>query len=207
MNPVAKLRCQLSNKSILNEKLINLFICFLIYSFTGWVAETIYMSVYHGHLVKRGFLIGPFCAVYGLGSIIVVYILNHIKSHPLILFLSAALLTSVVELAAGILLSRLTTKRLWDYTGNFGSFMGYICLRNTIIWGVMSLALVYIIHPSIMRFIAGIPLKTKEVFCCSAVAWLSLDIIITVYSSLHGVNNIVWLSQVFSRGISFHRVP
>lgn len=207
MNMVVKLRNELSGKSLLNEKLINLFICFILYSFTGWVAETIYMSIYHGHLVKRGFLIGPLCAVYGIGSVLVVYILNHIKSHPFLVFICAALITSVVELLAGLLLSILTSKRLWDYSGDFANFMGYICLRNSIIWGIMSLFLVYIIHPALLRFIALIPAKAREVICFSAVVWLSADISISVYSSLNGVNNLVWLSQVVSRGISFRWMP
>ncbi len=202
MNLVVKLRNELSSKSLLNEKLINLIISFLIYSFTGWVVETIYMSIYHGHMVKRGFLLGPLCVVYGIGSIFVVYVLDHIRSHPFLLFICASTLTTVVELLAGLLLSKLGTRRLWDYSGDFGNFMGYICVRNTIIWGVMSLFLVYIIHPVILKFITAIPAKTREIICYSAIIYLTLDISISVYSSLNGVNNLVWISQIF-----MHRMP
>jgi uncharacterized membrane protein len=119
-----------------------------------------------------------------------------------LLFICASIITTVVELFAGILLSRLETQRLWDYTGDFGNFMGYICVRNTIIWGVMSLFLVYIIHPAIQKLITAIPVKAREIICYSAIVYLSLDISISVYSSFKGVNNLVWISQVF-----MHRVP
>ncbi len=199
MNLVVKSRSELSGKSLFSERIINLFICFLVYSFTGWLAETIYMSIYHGHIVKRGFLIGPLCAVYGLGSISVVYILNRIKAHPFLLFIGASLITSLVELFAGILLSQLMQKRLWDYSGNFGNIMGYICLRNTIIWGIMSLFLVYIIHPRLINFLWSIPVRTREKIFYSAFIFLFLDISISVYSSLQGVNNLVWITQVLFR--------
>ncbi len=199
MNLVVKSRSELSGKTLFSERITNLFICFLVYSFTGWLAETIYMSLYHGHIVKRGFLIGPLCAVYGVGSISVVYILNRIKSHPFLLFICASLMTSVVELFAGILLSQLIQKRLWDYSGNFGSIMGYICLRNTIMWGITSLFLIYIIHPKLLKFISSIPVSTREKIFYSAFVFLFLDVSISVYSSLQGVNNLVWISQVFFR--------
>ncbi|MDF2988877.1 MAG: putative rane protein [Eubacterium sp.] len=202
MNLVVKLRNELSSKSLLNEKLVNLLLGFLIYSFTGWVVETIYMSIYHGHIVKRGFLLGPLCVVYGFGSIFVVYILNNIRSHPFLLFICASAITTVVELLAGLLLSKLLTRRLWDYSGDFGNFMGYICVRNTVIWGVMSLFLIYIIHPVILKLIAAIPVKSREIICYSAIICLSLDISISVFTSLNGVNNLVWISEVF-----MHRMP
>jgi len=206
MNRVAKLKSQLSDKLLPVEKLVNLFICFLAYSFSGWLAETIYMSVYHGHIVKRGFLIGPVCAVYGIGSLLVVLILGHFKTHPFLLFLCAALLTSIVELLAGIFLSRFDI-RLWDYSGDFGNIMGFVCFRNTILWGIMSLFLIYIIHPVLGRVISAMSARLKEVVCYSAMACLALDICVSVYSSLHGVNNLALLSQVLARGISFRWMP
>jgi uncharacterized membrane protein len=39
---------------------------FLIYSFFGWIYETLYCSAKAGHFVSRGFLIGPFIPIYGI---------------------------------------------------------------------------------------------------------------------------------------------
>ncbi len=197
MNLVYKPRRELSEKSLLNEKVINLFLSFLMYSFVGWVAETIYMSIYHGHIVKRGFLLGPLCVVYGIASILVIYSLSSFKSRPFLLFLTASALTSFIELIAGIFLSFFIDKRLWDYSGNFCNIMGYICLRNTIIWGVMSLFLVYIIHPAALKLLAAVPAKAKELFCFSVFIFLFLDIGISIYAGLRGINNLVLISQVF----------
>lgn len=184
------------------EKLFNIFLCFLTYSFCGWVIETIYMTVYHGHLVKRGFLLGPLCVVYGFASILVVGILKHVKSHPSLLFLSAVLLTSSVELIAGMLLNGIIHLRLWDYSSEFINYKGYICLQNSLLWGVLSLLLVYVFHPALVKFVVSIPSRAKELIFYSTVICLSVDITISVYTSLNGISTVVWISQVF-----FNRLP
>lgn len=185
------------NKKTCLDKLFNIFLCFLIYSFCGWVIETIYMSIYHGHLVKRGFLLGPLCGVYGIGTILVVYILSYIKSHPFILFLCSSLFTTILELIVGVLLEKLFNQRLWDYSDKVANFMGFICIRNTLIWGLLSLFVVYIINPMANQFIASIPINAKEAICYSVFIYLSFDITISIYTSLKGINTMAWVSQVF----------
>lgn len=196
MDYLIKLKNEIFSKAVLSEKILNLFICFLTYSFIGWTIETVYTSVHNGHLTKRGFLIAPVCVIYGVSSILVVYMLNRLKTHPLLLFAGSSLLTTVVELVGGIIVYSLIKKRLWDYSHHFLNFMGFVCLRNTIIWGVLSMFLVYYLHPFLSKCIAWIPLKVKELVCLSSFVWLSMDISISVYTSLKGVNNLVWISQV-----------
>lgn len=41
---------------------------FLIYSFMGWLLETIYAFYIFRTFVKRGFLLGPICPMYGFRS-------------------------------------------------------------------------------------------------------------------------------------------
>jgi len=197
MNLVVKSGSELSSKTLISEKLANLFIYFLIYSFIGWLAETIYMSIYHGHIVKRGFLIGPLCVVYGIGSISVIYVLNRVKSHPFLLFIGATIITSVVEFFAGVFLSLVSQKRLWDYSGNLFNLYGYICLRNSIMWGIISMFLIYIIHPNLIKFLCTIPVRIKEKIFYSTFIFLVLDVSVSIYSSLQGIDNIVWISQIF----------
>ena len=46
-----------------------LFNQFMIFSFLGWIYETIYTTVTSKHWQNRGFLFGPICPIYGLGVI------------------------------------------------------------------------------------------------------------------------------------------
>ena len=43
---------------------------FYIYSFLGWVYESILVSVREKQWTNRGFLIGPICPIYGAGGLI-----------------------------------------------------------------------------------------------------------------------------------------
>ena len=44
-----------------------LFLLFLMYSFTGWAIEVIGKLIEKGKFVNRGFLVGPYCPIYGVG--------------------------------------------------------------------------------------------------------------------------------------------
>ena len=55
-------------------KFQNLVIYFYLCAFLGWVLETIYAFMVHGTFVKRGFLYGPICPIYGFGVIFLVII-------------------------------------------------------------------------------------------------------------------------------------
>lgn len=189
------------NRLTFTNKMLNIFLYFLTYSFCGWIIETIYMSIYHGHFTKRGFLIGPICIVYGIGTISVVFIFYYLKTHPLILFLCSSFLTTIVEFISGIVLKKLINHRLWDYSDNFANLMGYICLRNTIIWGILSLLLVYRIHPIVIKSITSIPIKKKHLMCFIVLILLFLDITISIYAGLNGKDSFVWVSQIVLRKI------
>ena len=45
------------------------FVEFIIFSFLGWVWETIYCTLCNKKWERRGFLFGPVCPIYGVGAI------------------------------------------------------------------------------------------------------------------------------------------
>jgi uncharacterized membrane protein len=159
------------------------------------------MSIYHGHFIKRGFLLGPLCVVYGIASILVIYIFNYIKSHPFILFLSSSILTTIIELIAGAILKNCLNHKLWDYSGNYGSYLGFICLRNTILWGILSLLVVYFIHPRIIKLVNLIPVNIKELAFYSILALLSLDITVSIYTGFKNIDSIAWVSDILVKRV------
>ena len=53
------------------ERIFKLLKYFIIYSIIGFILETLYGLAQGGVLESRkSFLIGPFCAIYGIGRII-----------------------------------------------------------------------------------------------------------------------------------------
>lgn len=45
--------------------LADIIFLFFIYSFVGWLWETVYCSIKDKKFAYRGFLVGPYCPVYG----------------------------------------------------------------------------------------------------------------------------------------------
>ena len=56
-----------------------LVLYFVIYSFLGWILETIFALFVLGKFVKRGFLYGPVCPIYGFGAVLIILTLKKFK--------------------------------------------------------------------------------------------------------------------------------
>ena len=68
---------------------------FYIYSFLGWVYESILVSVREKRWANRGFLIGPICPIYGAGGLLFALMGTHL-SVPLT-FLVCMVSSAVLE--------------------------------------------------------------------------------------------------------------
>ena len=74
------------------------FILFLIYSFIGWAMEVCVTFPKYKKFVNRGFMLGPYCPIYGYSSIIMILYLNHYKDNPLTVFLLAVVVCFLLNI-------------------------------------------------------------------------------------------------------------
>lgn len=63
------------------DKFYFYFILFLIYSFIGWAIEVCVTFPKYKKFVNRGFMLGPYCPIYGYSSIIMILYLNHYNTR------------------------------------------------------------------------------------------------------------------------------
>ena len=125
----------------------NLFLTFCLYSFLGWVCESIYCSIGERKLINRGFLNGPVCPVYGFGAVIVVKLLTPFENNLVLLFLTGMAATSVLEYITGFLLETLFHTKWWDYSGRKCNIHGRVCLRNSLLFGGLSVIAMKLVNP------------------------------------------------------------
>ena len=52
------------------------FLLFIIYAVIGWCMEVICKLIQYKKFVDRGFLIGPYCPIYGVGALLITFFLN-----------------------------------------------------------------------------------------------------------------------------------
>ena len=114
------------------DKMIYLFI---IYSFLGWIFETIVAAAKKKHFVNRGIINGPFCVIYGIAAVIITVVLDDLSG--IWLFFGSMIAATLVEWVSGHIIEKMYHERWWDYSDIKLNFDGYICLFVSIIWGIM----------------------------------------------------------------------
>ncbi|NLB91406.1 MAG: putative ABC transporter permease, partial [Clostridiales bacterium] len=140
----------------------NWVLLFLFYSAIGWICESIWCSIGTKKIVNRGFLYGPWCPVYGFGAIIAIAATGGIKEYPVLVFLVIVVACSALEYFTGWLMETLFKATWWDYSKRKCNIKGRVCLRNSLLFGVMGLGLIYGIHPFAMQLISPVPAGTMR---------------------------------------------
>ncbi len=140
----------------MNINLLELITYFIIYSFLGWIMESVVRSICERKIINTGFLKGPFCPIYGIGATIMFLFLEGFENKPILLFFIAIVLLTAWEYIVGVLLENLFHTKYWDYSNHKCNFQGRICLTNSICWGVLGVLFVKYIHPVVQQLIAKI---------------------------------------------------
>lgn len=153
----------------------------MIYSFLGWVIETIYCSLAEKRYVPRGFLNGPLTPIYGFGAIGLIFLLQDIKTVSLV-FLSGVVATSFLEYVASYLLELIFDMHWWDYSGDKYNLNGRIKLKNSILFGILSIILMYFIHPLVINLLSMLSYFNKQVLSVTLFIAITIDTVITVSS-------------------------
>ncbi len=124
----------------------------VIYSFLGWAYETILCSIEEKHFVKRGFLYGPYCPVYGFGALLDILVIGQIQ-NPIALFFAGMVVTCILEYFTSWLLEVLFHARWWDYSYMKFHIKGRICLAGALVFGLFSVLLIKFIHPFVVSLL------------------------------------------------------
>lgn len=124
---------------------------FFIFSFLGWLMETLYAIYNLGHFTKRGFLYGPICPIYGFGALMLILFLGGYRKNNLKLFVYAAVLFSAFEYIAGYCLDALFSMKWWDYTNEFFNLNGRISIFYSFAWGIIAIIFINHVYPFLKK--------------------------------------------------------
>ncbi|KAB5608763.1 putative ABC transporter permease [Bifidobacterium jacchi] len=160
----------------------NVLLWFLIYSFVGWIYESILVSVMERHVVNRGFLIGPLCPIYGTGAVACVLLLGRID-NPVLLFVVCALGASALEYLTSVAMEWAFHARWWDYSNFRFNINGRICLWGALVFGVGGVVINHVIQPRVASLTAMIPPDARGWLCFVLLVLLLIDIVVSVASA------------------------
>lgn len=161
-----------------------LVISFALYSLLGWACESAYCSIPAKKFINRGFLNGPFCPVYGVGALLVIFLLRPFTQNIVVLFVFGVVITSVLEYITGFLLEKLFHTTWWDYSKRKFNIKGRVCLRNSLLFGVLSVLLMHFINPFVERLENWIPQWMLPIAAFLFLFYFITDGVITVRSIL-----------------------
>ena len=138
---------------------------FFIYSFLGWGVEVAFHAVTCGKLINRGFLNGPVCPIYGFGMLGILSLLAPLENNLFWLFLGGMAITTAIELVGGWALYKLFHTRWWDYSDLPMNLGGYICAQFSLYWGIGTLLVIKLVHPTVLLMLRLVPHTLQVVLC------------------------------------------
>ena len=130
------------------------FLYFIILAIIGWIMEVTLQLVQKHKFSNRGFLIGPYCPIYGCGGVLITLALSNLSNHPVALFSTAILICGVLEYLTSYLMEKIFNARWWDYSNNKFNINGRVCLETIVAFGILGLVLIYVIN--IIAIIAAV---------------------------------------------------
>ena len=156
-----------------------MIILFIIYSAIGWILEEINFLIVQKKLVNRGFLIGPYCPIYGCGSLLIIIFLNKYLDDPITLFFMTVITCGILEYLTSFLMEKLFKTRFLDNSKEKFNINGRICLETLVLFGIGGLVISYLAQPFIMSILTLIPSHILNVLAIILSVIFILDNIIS----------------------------
>lgn len=160
-----------------------LFICFIIFSFFGWLLEVIYGLYKLKKYVNRGYLISPLCPIYGVSCVLLYVLLSPIK-NPIVVFLLSALICLVVEYLVSLLLEKIFNIRWWDYDYMKLNINGRICLEMSIPFGLLGLLSVNYLIPNTLYLLDKISVYNLYIISILLLLFFLVDTGVSTFLAL-----------------------
>ena len=135
------------------------FLIFYIYAFMGWILESI-GGIFNPKVkkfVNRGFMIGPYCPVYGVGIVLISLILKKYENDIIALFFFSILICGVLEYSTGYIMEKLFNARWWDYSRRKFNINGRVCLETLLPFGIAATFIICKVNPFLIGCIEKIP--------------------------------------------------
>ena len=170
----------------MGDKLFEILTYFIIYSFLGWIMESVVRSISEKKIINTGFLKGPVCPIYGIGAIIMLIFLERYQNKSILLFFIAVIVLTAWEYLVGVLLEKIFHTKYWDYSNHKVNFQGRICLTNSIYWGILGVVFLKYIHP----FILNLLLLVDHKLLTYVLSIISLVFIVDMITTVMKVKNI-----------------
>lgn len=168
-----------------NERIRQIQVLLMIFVFGGifgFLYEELFYRIDLGYFVKRGTTFGPWIPIYGFGAVFIIAATRQIRKNPALVFVSAGVISGILEFITGYVCYHMFQLRLWDYNieiWNWLNIGGYVCLRSVLFFAVSGILLCYLVLPIIERITRQLSPKSVTVVSVVPAALFVGDMIIS----------------------------
>ena len=155
-----------------------LIILFFAYSVAGWCMEVILKYRQFHRFINRGFLIGPYCPIYGSGAVMITVVIGGTVGADggyLETFLTAFVVCGALEYAVSWYMEKMFHARWWDYTGKPLNIRGRIWIGNLILFGLGGVLIVKWMDPVLFGILGRWPLRVLYTAAVLIIVLMVLD--------------------------------
>lgn len=131
--------------------IITVIIEFILFSFVGWIIDSGYRSIIEKRWINAGYFPGPFCPIYGVGGVVLVFIFKLMVGMPVYMQLIIGSIAMIlVEYIGGIFSEKVLNVRLWDYSKTTFNIGGHIDLLHSFYWVLLVIKFYWVTFPLIL---------------------------------------------------------
>ena len=128
---------------------------FFLFSCLGWVMEVTLKYIQFHRFINRGFLIGPYCPIYGWGVVTVTLVVGGLAVRRGTLgetFLAGMVICGALEYFTSWYKEKRFHARWWDYSQKPMNLHGRIWIGNLLLFGAACVVIVHVIDPVFFRW-------------------------------------------------------
>lgn len=160
------------------QQICYLVLLFFVFSVLGWCMEVFLKYIQYHHFINRGFLIGPYCPIYGSGIVfitVMVSILSGMESSVGTTFSISFIGCGILEYAVSYYLEKKFHARWWDYSTKPMNLHGRIWIGNLFLFGVGGTLVIEVINPIMYSLFDRIPERSLYALSSLIVFVMSAD--------------------------------
>ena len=187
---------------------ISKYVClFLIYSFLGWIFESVFCTIKSGRWENRGFLYGPVVPIYGTGAVVISLVVRFCVGRgfvlsPVLIYIISVIGSAILEYVTSWILEKLFHALWWDYSKLPLNINGRISLFTSLGFGFGGLLIVYVIVPFFEGLIGNIFSEVVELLSLCMLFIFAVDITLTVTALYHFDKIVVRAEDSFNQSMS-----
>ena len=182
--------------TILGISIWKLFAYFIIYSFIGYILETLFGIATKGVWESRqSFLYGPFCGIYGSGAVIITLFSKYFDKNKLTLFIGGFLIGTITEYLTSFLVETTMGITWWDYSNYVLNINGRVCLLYSIFWGILTPFLIKVVNVQmdkiLLKFKEKVSLRLLKAITLTIIIFLFIDCLLTCFAQKQFINRMI----------------